>query len=394
MISKPLDQITEADLRNLIDSRREEGPQLDFKRDLPKDDHEGRKEFFSDITAFANTSGGDLVYGMLEKDGFASEIVSQTIPMSVDGYVLKLQSSIRDRIEPIVQGAGIQPIPLQAGGHAVIIRIPRSFSGMHRVRGDGHFYVRKSRSNAQLDVPGIISKVSDYLGRDDRIKSFFARRYSDILANEHSLPLAPGPKLVVHVIPVRDFLDGQEIDIDDAIKDRSIPLLSDDGSHSSRTTYDGKAFYVADSGAATHFTLVMRSGVVEACMGVTQEFWGAEAKKVNLRYVEDMVLHFMRTFLASNFAARTTSWPCVVRVALLGTNGLPFESGTHREYRTTNGLPARQPANVLTLPDVLLEDGSVEINEAMRESFTRMWHAWGYPQNWSYHFVENKWVRK
>lgn len=201
-----------------------------LQRDLPKEDHEGRKELFSDISAFANTSGGDLVYGMLENDGFASELVPQTLPMSVDGYVLKLQSSIRDRIEAIVQGAGIQPMPLATGGHALVIRVPRNFTGMHRDRGDGHFYVRKSRSNAQLDVPGIISKVSDYLGRDDRSKSFFARRYSDILANEHSLPLAPGPKLVVHVIPVRDFLDGQEIDIDNAIKDRSIPLLSNDGS--------------------------------------------------------------------------------------------------------------------------------------------------------------------
>lgn len=393
MISKPLDQITELDLLNLIEVRREEGTQIDFKRDLPKDDHEGRKAFLSDISAFANTSGGDLVYGMLEANGFAAEIVPQALPTSADGYVLKLQSSIRDRIEPIVQGVGIHPIPLAAGGYALIIRVPRSFTGMHRVRGDGHFYVRKSRSNAQLDVPGIISKVSDYLGREDRIKSFFARRYADILANEHSIPVAPGPKLVVHVLPVRDFLDGQEIDIDLAIKERSIPLLSDNGSHSSRTTYDGKAFYVADTGVATHFTLVMRSGVVEACTNIIHEFWPDEAKKVNLRYIEDTVLRFLRTFLSANFAAETTSWPCLVRVALLGTNGLPFESGTNRDFNSHYGLRVRQPLPVLSLPDVLLESGSVDINEAMREPFTRMWHAWGYPFSFSYQEVEGKWTR-
>lgn len=393
MISKPLDQITESDLRNLIEWRREEGLQIDFKRDLPKEDHDGRKEFFSDISAFANTSGGDLVYGMLEKDGFAAELVPQTLPMSTDGYVLKLQSSIRDRVEPIVQGVGIQPVPLAAGGHALVVRVPRSFTGMHRVRGDGHFYVRKSRSNAQLDVPGIISKVSDYLGREDRIKSFFARRYADKLANEHSIPLTAGPKLVVHVLPVRDFLDGHEIDIDRATKNSSIPLLSEDGSHSSRTTYDGKAFYVAESGVATHFTQVMRSGAVEACMAVIQDSWPAEAKKIRLRYVEDMVLQFLRTFLSANFAAETTGWPCIVRVALLGTNGLPFESGTNRDFRSTYGLPARQPLPVLTLPDVILDDASIDIDEAMRESFTRMWHAWGYPENWSYRLAGGKWSR-
>lgn len=395
MISKPLDQISESDLRSLIDSCREEGPQIDFKRDLPKDDHEGRKEFFSDISAFANTSGGDLVYGMLEKDGFASKLVSQVLPMSTDGYVLKLQNSIRDRIEPMIQGVGIQPVSLTEGGHAVVIRVPRSFTGMHRVRGDGHFYVRKSRSNAQLDVPGIISKVSDYLGREDRIKSFFARRYSDILANEHSIPLADGPKLVVHLLPVRDFLDGAEIDIDGAIKDRNIPLLSDSGSHSVRHTYDGRAFYRADDGTATLFTLLMRSGVVEGCMDLIPKYWPPESKRVNLDYVEESVLHLLTTFCSTNFAEMTTSWPLVVRVALLGTNGLPFESGLRTDMRHSNyGLPARQPSPVLVLPDVFLEGPSTDVVDAMHFAFVRMWHSWGYPHSLSYVWRDEKWTRQ
>ena len=103
MIAKPIQEIAETDLKALIASRREEGTQIDFKRDLPKEDHEGRKSFFSDICAFANTSGGDLVYGMLEADGVATELVPQALPDSIDGYVLKLQSSIRDMIEPTLR---------------------------------------------------------------------------------------------------------------------------------------------------------------------------------------------------------------------------------------------------------------------------------------------------
>jgi hypothetical protein len=331
---------------------------------------------------------------MLEKDGVAAEIVSQVLPPSIDGYVLKLQSSIRDRIEPMVQGVTIKPVALGAGGHALVVRVPRSFTGMHRYKSDGHFYVRKTRSNAQLDVPGVISKVSDYLGREDRLRAFFARRYADILSNEHSIPLGPGPKPVVHLVPTRDFLDGAEIDIDGATKDRTIPLLSDAGGHTARNTYDGRAYYDAHEGTAVLFTQVMRSGVVEACMDLIPAFWPNEAKKVSLGFVEESVLRFLATFRAANFADQTTSWPLLVRVALLGTNGLPFESGMRVDMRHGNyGLPVKQPLPVLLLPEAFVEGPNVDVVDLMHSSFLRMWQAWGYQTSFGYVQKDGKWTR-
>lgn len=394
MISKPLQDIVEADLQALISSRREEGPQIDFKRDLPKEDHDGRKEFYSDICAFANTSGGDLVYGMLERDGAAAELVPQVLPASVDGYVLKLQSSIRDMIEPMVQGVGIHPVTLASGGHALVIRVPRSFAGMHRYKKDGNFYVRKSRSNAPLDVPGIISKVADYLGREDRVKSFFARRYADILSNEHSIPLAPGPKLVVHLVPVRDFLDGAEVGVDAAEKDRVIPLLANTGGYTARNTYEGRAFYDAHEGSAVCFTLLMRSGVVEACMDLTPPFWPEDAKRVSLGFVEESVLKFLAAFQDASLADITTQRPFIVRVALLGTNGLPFESGARYDIRHSNyGLPVKQPQPVLLLPDLLIDAPDADVVDLMHGPFLRMWQAWGYSKSFFYERKDERWHR-
>lgn len=68
MIGRPLHELTEADLSALVSQGREEGPQLDFKPDLPKDDHDGRKALYGDIVALANTSGSDLVYGIEDDD--------------------------------------------------------------------------------------------------------------------------------------------------------------------------------------------------------------------------------------------------------------------------------------------------------------------------------------
>jgi predicted HTH transcriptional regulator len=66
MIPKPLDHITEADLQALISDAVPEGRTIEYKRALPGNSDGEKKEFLADISSFANTSGGDLIYGMDE----------------------------------------------------------------------------------------------------------------------------------------------------------------------------------------------------------------------------------------------------------------------------------------------------------------------------------------
>ena len=92
---------------------------------------------------------------------------------------------VADSIEPRLHGARFRAVPLEAGGVLIVARLPRSSSGIHRQRRDGHFVVRESRSNREPDVPGIVSRISDLLGREDRVRDFFARRYADILTAQY-----------------------------------------------------------------------------------------------------------------------------------------------------------------------------------------------------------------
>lgn len=394
MISKPVQSITEADLLCLISEHAEEGVQIDFKRELPKDDHDGRKAFFSDICAFANTSGGDLVYGMEEVGGVATSLVPQTLPVSADSYVLKLTSSIRDRIEPALYAVHIHPVQLTDGGHAVVVRVQRSFSGIHRYKADGQFYIRRSRSNEPLDVPGIVSRVADQLGREDRVSSFFARRYSNILTNEHPLQLATGPKLVVHLVPIRDFLSGEQIDLESISVTSGVPFLNESSSHSERRTFDGRAFFNAYENCADYFTMFMRCGVVEACMDLIPPYVPGDARKVDLSYVERSVLHFLQGFQSSALAEKSTGLTYLVKIALLGTNGLPHTSGTRMDFaRQPYGLPIKQPLSVLTLPEVLIEGSDDDLEHEMHGAFVRMWHAWAYTKSYCYELANAKWRR-
>jgi len=64
MINKKIEDIAENDILALVSSNAAESQTLDFKRELPGRDNSAKLEFCTDICAFADTQGGDIVYGV------------------------------------------------------------------------------------------------------------------------------------------------------------------------------------------------------------------------------------------------------------------------------------------------------------------------------------------
>ena len=62
-LNKPLDQIEERDLQELLAGQVSEHKTLEYKLALPGNSDSERKEFLADVSSFANAAGGDLIYG-------------------------------------------------------------------------------------------------------------------------------------------------------------------------------------------------------------------------------------------------------------------------------------------------------------------------------------------
>ncbi len=97
-----IEAIDETVIRQLLGVARE-GRTLDFKEALDLSDA-GRRALAEDVCAFANTVGGDFVFGIREQGGVADEIVPVKLENS-DAALLQLTNALRDLVEPRVTTA-------------------------------------------------------------------------------------------------------------------------------------------------------------------------------------------------------------------------------------------------------------------------------------------------
>jgi len=110
MIPKDIDDIKEEDLQTLVNNSVSERKTIEYKQSLPKDSDSDKKEFLADISSFANASGGDIILGMAEdKNTGAPKSLDGLSIENPDQETLRLESIIRDGIEPRIPSVTISP---------------------------------------------------------------------------------------------------------------------------------------------------------------------------------------------------------------------------------------------------------------------------------------------
>ncbi|HVC80408.1 MAG TPA: ATP-binding protein, partial [Chloroflexota bacterium] len=121
MIPMQFNAVAWDDIEALVTVGRPEDRALEYKQELPGNSDDDKKEFLADLSALANTAGGDLIYGIEEQrdaqgkpTGIPTSIHGITVA-NMDSEIRRLENLLRDSVEPRMLGIRMKPLQAQDG---------------------------------------------------------------------------------------------------------------------------------------------------------------------------------------------------------------------------------------------------------------------------------------
>jgi hypothetical protein len=387
MVPKQLNDIGESDIQALKDAGVEEGRTLEYKRELPGTRDEDKREFLADVSSFANTETGDIIYGVAEDQGIITDILGLTSP-DFDAEIRRLENLIRDGISPRINAA-FRLVPCTAG-KLLVVRIEKSWIGPHRVTFRGHdkFYGRTSAGKFAMDVSQLRTAFLQSDTLSERISGFRVDRIIDIANDRAAVPLVKAPTVVLHIIPFGAFSGEPLFDVTPLYRKSALHQPWNASGWSSRMTFDGVMLYGytdADKKVSSyaHF---YRSGILEAATTSLLETGQVSGQRLIPHVcLERGLLRYLPTCLATldEIGVRP---PVSVSLSLIGVRGLKMAMAAFGVQQTDE---IRE--ETLIIPGAIVENFSASPYAILKPMFDRIWNACGLLQSVNFD-AQGKWT--
>lgn len=385
MIPKALDQITEQDLQSLVNNSMPEGKTIEYKQDLIISADKEKKEFLADVSSFANASGGDLIYGIVEDRSTGTpERLEGLLISNEDEEIRRLEEMIRYGIAPRIPSVEIQPVALSNSKTALVIRILKSWVSPHRVVFKEHdkFYSRNSKGKYPLDVGElrVAFNLSNSITKE--IRKFRENRISEIQANETFVPLYNNAKIILHLIPLSAIGSNQNYDMSklpfNPLKINPMRSLGWDG----RYNLDGYLTYSMDKDRkARTYVQLFRNGIFEA---VESSMLIREKEKIPSVAFERIIMDSF-SYYFSFLKDLNVGLPIFAFLTLADIKGYSM---------TSEPLGVKEDTiekDVLLIPEIVIESFDFEVEKILKPWFDTVWNACGFPCSLNFD-SSGKWI--
>jgi len=392
MLDKPIDQLVKADIDELVTEEISERRDFEYKQLLPGNSDGDTKEFLADVSAMANSSGGDLVYGIAElKDGSGQPT---GLPASADGLAIanldgelrSLTWMLHSGIAPRLTRFELRAVEGFARGPVIVLRVHRSWAGPHMVtfKNTSRFFARSATGKYQLDVGQLRAAFIGNESLANKIRDFRTDRLARIAAQEYPVPMTSAVNLVLHVMPFASFDIEESIDITAvaSAKPQDLrPFGATGWNH--RFNVDGFLTFSSGDKGSYAYVQVFRHGVIEAASSfavIENGETGKPRKKfLSASWIESQVVDFVRLLLGM-YEKWAVGFPVAVSISILDASGatIPYDSFMWPEP------PPPVDRDLLILPEVILESSTADVPLLMRPVFDAMWQAAGHKGSKSY----------
>lgn len=382
MIPKRFDHISKTDIDVFLANSVPEGRTIEYKRDLPANSDDAKREFLADVSSFANGAGGDILYGVTAQDGQPTSMQG-LLSMNPDAETLRLDSIVRSGIEPRIPLIQIKAVEGFKDGPILLLRVPKSWASPHMVtyKNLSRFFSRTNAGKSQMDVQEIRSAFLGSEELPERVRRFRDDRLARILAGETPVPVKAAAKLAVHLLPLGSFTTARQFDLA-LLRERQVdfrPLSAGGWSH--RFNVDGLLTFAGPEGEdhlSRSYCQVFRSGHIEAVWADLARTRDGYSFLSSVAY-EKCTIDAVRSYLVA-MKTLDIQCPIVITVSIMDAAGVRMDPDTAARWDEYSPIDR----NMLLLPDVLVEDYQSEVATLLRPVFDAVWNATGFERSMNY----------
>jgi schlafen family protein len=378
IFTKNIEDITDADLKTLVEQKLAEWKTIEYKESLSVQTEAERKKFLSQVSSLANAVGGHLIYGIRATNGVPAELCGLELE-NPDGMVLRLDDMLRSGIRPRIPGVLIRAVPIETNKFAVVIRVRKSWHRPHQVvfNNEFRFYSRASNGKYIVDVDELRSVFALSETTAESIRSFRARRLTQLVANDCPVRLDPNPKLIFHLVPFSAFVPGAKVDLRVLQGETGLlrPMRAN-GWNGPRYNFDGLYTFAVHDGLSYSYVQVFRNGSIEAVNTSLLDPKRAERKIIPSIAYE----HSLRELLQRCFDIERkleVEAPAVIMLSLLGIKGYEIAVSPSRYY--DQGHPIDR--DDIIIPEALIENFETPVDKSLRTILDPVWNAAGWPHS-------------
>lgn len=378
LLGKPLKDITPKDIFYHIENQVLESITLDYKRGLPGNSDNDKKEFLADISSFVNTSGGVIIYGIEEEkdeQGRNTGIpkgVTGLGSINVDQEKQRLEAIIREGLDPRLNNIDIQHLEIN-GKIILMIGLPRSLFAPHMVsyKKSGKFFYRTNSGKQQMDSREIKQAFLQTDQWEKETDNFRRKRIMEVRSLNFISNLQTDSSYFIHILPLG--FKNHYIDIKthkDTLSSLIAPAYYSGWNY--RFNLDGYLVFGHEE-TCDSYVQYFRNGGVEIYISplIIQEIkdgplklYGDDLEKITIEYISKYL---------SFTPILEVAPPFVIYLTLMGLKSISLRDSKFR-YNSTYHFDKDE----ILLPGVFFEDFNDNITTLMQPVLDMFWQSAGW----------------
>ena len=379
----------------LIKNKIQENLYLDYKRELKLEGSEERKEFLYDISSFANSEGGIIIFGIDEdrNTGLPSEIIGIPAP-NVDSLIQKIESIIESSIKPRITNIAIKIIEI-SGKIILTIIIPKSLGMPHMVtfRSTNKFYKRRNSGKYLVDIYELNRMFMQNNELQEKSNKFVYDRITSLQKNELNPNFLIRNSTLVHIVPLSFSQNHNQIPLtkrDDYQKifDSFIGLMTYSQRHHN---FDGYIMYYfsPEYKKITCFLQIFRNGVIELFSDIYCGKAGPNDDRLLFfadNFEEDCIEFVTK---AINFYKEMDLFdPLLIYINLLEQTNVRLYSQSRFRFPEPIGR------DHIKIPPVLFKNYEEDITKILKPAFDVIWQSSGIEKSINYNDLGERILKK